>query len=114
MRLLEPLGPCQQLPVAMVIEECSQWDLAASARRFRGQIYGVPRAVSSPDLGGGSTGYIISFPNIPTDTFLNSFVHSFPSVQHSMHGGCYYHSGGIAYRSVGELNALGILEISCP
>lgn len=118
MRLLEPLGHCQQLPVAMVIEDCSHWDLAGSARRFRGRIYRVPRAASSPELGGGSVGYIISFPDILTDKsveeILDSFVHFVHSVQSSRHGGCYYHRGDIEYHSVGELNALGILEISCP
>lgn len=74
---------------------------------------GFPRAASSPELGGGSMGYIISFSNILTDTFLDPFFHSVHSVQHSRHDGCYYHRGNNAYCSVGELNALGT-EISCP
>lgn len=83
-RHLEPLGPCQQLPVAMVIGECSHWGLAGSARRFRGQICGVPRASSSPELmGGRSMGCVISFPTDPTDTFLDSFIHSVHSIQYS-------------------------------
>lgn len=119
MRHLEPLGPCQPLPVAMVIGGFSHWGLAGSAGRFRGQIYGVPRTASSPELRGGrSVGCIVSFPADPTDTFLDSFSHSIHSgaaqQAYSRHGGWGYHRGDFACHSVGGLGVLGILEISCP
>lgn len=99
-RRLESLGPCQQRPVAMVIGECSHWGLAGSAGRFRGQIYGVPRAASSPELVGGRTmGSVISFPSDVTDTLLDSVVHCIHSVQHSRHGGWSGHRGDTAHHS---------------